>query len=77
MSALCFVNGMGFTKDFLDREDTVEHHNGGPTVNAKSQMVLPLSKCQHRNLRRPSIATQNFFLSAATFSVDLGVCKKN
>ena len=26
---------MAFTGDILNREDTVEHHNGGPTVDAK------------------------------------------
>ena len=32
---MCFVNGMIFTEDILDRGDIVKHHNGRPTVNAK------------------------------------------
>ena len=32
---LLFANGMVFTKDVLDRDDIVKHHNGGPMVNAK------------------------------------------
>ena len=33
--ALCFANGMVFPEDILNREDIVQHHNGGPIVNAK------------------------------------------
>ena len=35
MCTLYFADGMAFTGDILNREDTVEHYNGGPTVNAK------------------------------------------
>ena len=71
--ALCFVNGMTFIEDILDREDIF--HNGGPTVNEKVthgpaivQMLAP----------KPAKASQDYAKNILIPNIprNFGVCKK-